>query len=201
MPTGHHREKAKTKLISKYRATLLLISVLHATLAPSSAGAEEQSQTGPYLGLGLGIASELFDDSGGIDYDPGLGLSLDVGYRFHPNIAVEGSCMYMKGIHSHDTDPYTDGDILTFSGNLKGYFTTQRLQPFLLFGVGVTRVRFDQGPATGKDTGASVQIGGGVDYYLVPGASISIKAAYVEATGKIGEWDHAIIGLGAQYRF
>jgi opacity protein-like surface antigen len=193
---------AKGKLNSKYPIAPLLSAILFFTLQYSSAQAQEQPATGPYIGLGMGIAVDRFDGlASGVDYDPGLGFVLNLGYRFHPNIAVEGSCEYFTGIHSDDLTPPSTGDILTFAANAKGYLSTRRTQPYILFGLGVTRVHFDEGPDRGKDVGVSLHIGGGLDYYLVPGVSFGIKAAYVAATGKIDDRDHVSIGLGAQYRF
>lgn len=164
----------------------------------SPAQAEEQSPTGLYLGLGLGIAVEQFNSS--VDFDPGLGFTLDVGYRFHPHFAVEGTCEYLKGIHGDDS-PATDIDALSFSGNIKGYLLKTRVQPYVVFGLGVTRMQIEKGPSSKKKVGITVRVGGGVDYYLIPGVSLGIKVVYVEATGKIQHKDHISIGLGAQYRF
>ena len=80
--------KEREKVKSKYRVGLLLCALLPALIHSSITRAQspEQSPTGPYIGLGLGIAADLFDDlPAGVDFDPGLGFTLDVGYRFHPN--------------------------------------------------------------------------------------------------------------------
>lgn len=154
------------------------------------------------MNLGLGIAVDRYNDlPPGVRFDPGLGFSLGIGYRFHPNLAVEGSVDFFEGIHSDDTTPSSEGDILTFAGSIKGYLSTRRLQPYVLVGLGVTRARIDEGPARYNRAGVSVLLGGGMDYYLLPGISLGIKVTYFEATGKIHDNDHIGIALGVQYRF
>lgn len=156
---------------------------------------------GLYLGLGLDLAVESFDKYDGRDFDTGVGFILSVGYRFHPNIAFEGSCEFMDHLDSKDFDPNLDASILAFNGNFKGYLTTQRVQPFVLLGMGITRFQFRRGGSKDNDVGVTAHFGGGIDYYLVPQVSIGITVAYVVTSGKIKQLDHTTIGMGAQYRF
>lgn len=157
---------------------------------------------GLYVGLGLDLAAESFDDfDSGQDFDTGIGFILTLGYRFHPNIAFEGVCEYLDRVDSDDFDPDIEASILAFHGNFKGYLSTTRFQPFVLIGMGVTRFRFEQGDDREDDVGVTGHFGGGVDYYVAPRISIGITAAYVATSGKIKDLDHSTIGLGAQYRF
>ena len=120
---------------------------------------------------------------------------------FHPNIAFEGSCEFLDHLDSNDFDPNLDASILAFNGNFKGYLTTQRVQPFVLLGIGITRFQFEQDGDKDDDVGVTAHFGGGLDYYLVPQVSIGLTVAYVVTSGKIEDLNHTTIGMGAQYRF
>ena len=187
------------------RATFLLSAgtvFAIALFAGAPVFAEGIPKMGFYAGLGLDLAVESFDDyPSGTDFETGLGFILTVGYRFHPNLAFEGSCEYLERLDSDDFDPDLEASILAFNGNFKGYLTTQRFQPFLLLGVGVTRFRFEQAGKKDDDVGITGHFGGGADYYLTPRISVGITATYVATSGKIKDHDHSTIGLGAQYRF
>jgi opacity protein-like surface antigen len=169
---------------------------------PAAASAQEIPKMGLYMGLGLDLAVEDFDDyDNGKGFDTGVGFLLTVGYRFHPNIAFEGSCEFMDHLDSNHPDPNLDASILAFNGNIKGYLTTLRVQPFVLLGAGITRFRFDQDGDKDDDVGVTAHFGGGLDYYVIPKVSIGITVTYVVTSGKINGLDHTTIGMGAQYRF
>jgi opacity protein-like surface antigen len=185
------------------RKKAIFITVWLGSLAiATSAMAQQESQLGFYAGLGLNLADEDFDDfSSDTEFDTGVGFLLTVGYRFHPNIAVEGSCEFLKHVDSNDLDPDLSTSILAFNGNFKGYLATQRVQPFVLIGAGVTRFQFQQGGRKDRDVGVTAHFGGGLDYYVVPKISIGMTVAYVVTSGKIKDLNHTTIGMGAQYRF
>lgn len=185
------------------RTRLLLQSVFAiATLATTPAFAEEIPKMGLYAGIGLDLVEESFDDfDKGTDFDTGIGFILTIGYRFHPNIAIEGVCEYVDRVDSKDFDPDLEASILAFHGNFKGYLTTTRFQPFVLVGMGVARFRFEQGTGRDDDAGVTGHFGGGFDYYVTPRISVGITAAYVATSGEIKDLHHSTIGLGAQYRF
>lgn len=177
----------------------LLAGVMLVALIPSLAAAFEIPKMGFYMGLGLDLAEESFDKrNNGKGIDTGVGFILTGGYRFHPNISIEGSVEYLKHLDSKTID----GNILAFNANFKGYLTTLRFQPFVLLGVGVTRFQFKpDGERRDSDVGLTAHFGGGVDYYLAPRVSVGITVAYVATSGSIHNLDHTTIGLGAQYRF
>ncbi len=184
------------------KAFLLLGVVVGLALLAATASAEQIPKTGYYIGLGLDLGVESFDDyDNGENFDTGVGLLVTVGYRFHPNIAFEGSCEYLDHLDSNDFSPDLDVNVLAFNANFKGYLSTQRLQPFVLLGTGITRFQFKQDGRKDNDVGVTAHFGGGFDYYLVPEVSIGMTVAYVVTSGKIEDLNHTTIGLGAQYRF
>ena len=180
----------------------VVAGVVATLLFGTTALAQQTPPMGPYVGLGLDLAVESFDKfSGDPDFDTGVGFILSVGYRFHPNIAFEGSCEFIDHLDSDDFNPSRDTSILAFNANLKGYLTTLRFQPFVLLGIGVTRFQVDRDGDKDNDAGVTAHFGGGFDYYVVPRISIGLTATYVVTSGKIEDLDHSTIGLGAQYRF
>lgn len=192
----------RTKIVTRFVVLANLLALLGSGLLPLRAAAENPPKMGLYAGLALDLAVESFDEfGGGSDFDTGVGFLLTVGYRFHPNIAFEGSCEFIDHLDSDDFDPTLNSTILAFNGNFKGYLTTRRFQPFVLLGVGITRFQFDQDGAKDNDVGLTAHFGGGFDYYVVPRISVGLTAAYVVTSGKIEDLDHTTIGLGAQYRF
>ncbi len=183
----------------------LLVAFLGAAallFLPLAAQAQNPPKMGPYLGLALDLVADSFDDYGGDpDFDTGVGFLLTAGYRFHPNIAFEGTVSFIDHIDSDDFDPTLNTTILSFNGNIKGYLTTLRFQPYVLLGLGVTRFQFDQDGNKDKDAGVSAQFGGGFDWYVTPRIALGFSGAYVVTTGKIEDLNHSTFGLGAQYRF
>ncbi len=168
-------------------------------LVPSVAAAFEVPKMGFYLGLGLDMAEERFDKlNHGKGFNTGVGFILTGGYRFHPNIAIEGSCEYLDHLDSKSLD----ASILAFNANVKGYLTTLRFQPFVLLGIGITRFQWKRDGGRNKDNvGLTAHFGGGIDYYIAPRISLGLTVAYVATSGSINNLDHTTIGLGAQYRF
>lgn len=181
------------------KALSLVAGAVFLALIPCVAASQETPKFGPYIGVGLDLAEESFERfHNGKGFDTGVGILLTGGYRFHPNIAVEAKCEYLLRLNSRDRDV----NILTFSGNVKGYLSAQRFQPFALLGLGITRIQIKpQGQGEASHVGMSAHFGGGFDYYLTPRVSVGITAIYVATTRNIGNLNHTTIGFGTQYRF
>ena len=176
-----------------------LVVCMVAILAwPSTAEAQDDyARTGPYLGVGLGLGFENFQGTGGLDIDTGIGVDAWGGYRFHPNIAAEAQVEYLDRF---DAGPLK-GNALTFTGNLKGYAMTGRVQPFAVVGVGVTRGEVEAFGGSVSETGFSSRFGGGVDLYISESVSVGATASYVLTTGDIDGFDYVSLVFGVQYRF
>jgi opacity protein-like surface antigen len=185
-------------VLNKRNLSLVSLVALLA-LCPSIAASEKIPKVGFYMGFGLNMAEESFARfNNGKSFDTGVGFVLNGGYRFHPNLAVEGMCEYMLGANSRTRDV----NILSFTANIKGYLTTTRFQPFVLLGIGTTRVRVKtDGQGESSHIGLGNHFGGGFDYYLTQRFSVGITAAYVVTTRSAGNFNHTTISLAAQYRF
>jgi len=169
---------------------------------PAPALAQHPPKMGPYVGLALDLVADSFDKyRGDPHFDTGVGFLFTAGYRFHPNIAAEGSVSFVDHLDSDDFEGTFETSVLAFNANVKGYLTTLRFQPFVLLGLGVTRFQFDEDGDKDKDAGISGQFGGGFDWYVAPRVSIGFAGVYVVTSEKIEDLNHSRFSLGAQYRF
>jgi opacity protein-like surface antigen len=179
--------------------SLGLALILIATAAPPAAAddAEDYARTGAYVGAGLALGWESYDGSPG-GFDTGIGFDAWGGYRFHPHFAGELEIEYVDRVDLGTLNT----DLLTFTGNLKGYLLTGRVQPFALVGIGVTRVGASVGGfGSGDEAGFGARFGGGIDFYVCENVSLGATASYVLATGDIDGFDYVSLVMGAQYRF
>ncbi len=175
---------------------------------PGSVQAEDDySRPGFYLGAGLGLGYEQFDDFGGVNVDTGFGFDAWAGYRMTPNLAAELQLEYIDRLDfSADLGPPFgvvdfEGNFLTFTGNLKTYLLTGSVQPFAVVGVGFLRAETEFLGISLSDTDFAARFGGGVDLYISPNLSLGTTASYVLGTGDIDGLDYVSLVLGAQYRF
>lgn len=179
--------------------SLGLVICMLATLAiPSAVEAQDDyGRTGVYIGGGMGFGFEQFEGTDGLNIGTGVGGDLWAGYRFHPNVAAE---LQLEYLDRFDLGPI-EGNALTFTGNLKGYLTTGRVQPFAVVGAGVTRAEFKLFGSSASETDFSARFGGGLDCYVTERVSLGAAASYVLTTGSIDGFDYVSLVFGAQYRF
>jgi opacity protein-like surface antigen len=179
--------------------SLGLALILIAMAAPPAAAerGEDYARTGPYLGAGLALGWEKFDGLPG-GFDTGVGFDAWGGYRFHPNFAGELELGYVDRVNLGALDT----SLLTFTGNLKAYLATGRVQPFAVVGIGVTRVGASlPGFGSGSEAAFGARFGGGLDFYVCENVSVGATASYVLATGDLDGFDYISLVMGAQYRF
>ena len=170
----------------------------------------EYTRPGGYIGLG---GSFVIDSSAISDLtENSMGITTRLGYRFTPNIALEGQFEWVDGFDI--TVAGVDVGRLeswSLTGNLKGLLMTGRIQPFGLIGMGVMRTRFvDFGaglPApfdqysNVTSSGFAMRFGGGVEFYATRNIVVSLDGSYVLPTGNVQDLDYGSIGFGAQWRF
>ena len=175
---------------------------------PASVQAEDDyDRPGFYLGAGLGLGFEQFDDFGGVDVDTGIGFDVWAGYRSTPDYAVELQLEYIDRLDfSADLGPPFgvvdfEGNFLTITGNLKWYLTTSWVQPFAVVGVGFLRAELEALGISIVDTDFAARFGGGIDFYTSPNLSLGTTASYVLTTGSVDGADYVSLVLAFQYRF
>ncbi len=203
------------------RITLLVLSLASLVLAPL-ASAEEQRTEGMYVGGGFAMAFEQFKnlDEFGLpswvdieSIDHALGFDIWAGYRMGPHAAVEAQFSYLEGFDadiggragSYQVDFAVDLELLSGTAHLKLYPFEGFLEPFVLGGVGVTRIEGDLGGDSEDDIYAIFLVGGGVDVYVFERTALVVGANYVFTSG---DFDGAEVNpnmvtfkVGIQHRF
>ncbi len=128
---------------------------------PAGAQAEDDySRPGFYLGAGLGLGFEQFDGFGGVDVDTGVGFDAWAGYRWGPHLAAELQLEYIDrfDLSIGGVDVF-ELETLAFTGNLKGYLMTGRVQPFAVLGIGLLWAELETLGASASDTVFAVRFG------------------------------------------
>ena len=181
-------------------AALMLIAVSAQAQQP------DYARTGVYIGAGVGPGFEAFDDFFDLlDFDTGFVVDGWLGYRVHPNIAIEAQLEYSR-YESDAIGPFDlDLNLLTFTTNLKCYVATGQIQPFALVGIGVMNAELDiDGPGfdrTISESDLAARFGGGVDYWVTESISLGLTTSYILTTGDVEDLDYISLALGIQYRF
>ena len=195
-------------------ALKLLIAIGVSLMLLSPAFGEESSRysrSGFYLGVGGLYGIEDFDNTGGLEFDNGPGFNFRLGYRLHPNIAIEAMG---ERIDAFDLDLSGSGisgsgkgEINTWTGTLNGklFALTERFQPYGLLGIGAMRAEAKAsgpgGRAKNDETDLAFRFGGGLDSYLTENWLINLGISYVHPTGDVDDVNYLSLGGGIQYRF
>ncbi len=179
---------------------------LASTCPVAAQDGEEFGGTGFYLAALAAYSFENFDtDATGINVRNARGFDLRIGYRAHPNLAIEGSFQ-----HYRDRELQPPGgpsvDLLSwgFWMNVKLYALTGRVQPYALIGPGV--MHLDAGRSgllrTSRDDNGFAPRGGlGFDAFITRNIAATLEASYVFTTFDIEDKDHIPVVLGLTYRF
>ena len=191
---------------------LALLLALPLAAAADDSGAN-YARSGWYLGAGGVGASFLSGEKelesrfgvSDADIDSGLGFNLRAGYRGHEHLGVEVAFELMNDVDFDLSDGDSDGlDTWTLMALTKPYLLTGRVQPFVLAGLGVMRVKVPDvasgGPSL-SSTQFAVRFGGGADFYLTEHVVVELGMDYVLPTGDISDFDYLAFGLGLKYRF
>ncbi len=184
---------------------------------PTQATQPDYAATGPYLGVGAAFAWDNFDRLGRLDPDMAYGIDAWGGYRFLSFLAAELQVEYLNGFDDHyeinllpdiiNGSPLllarveVEGEVVTFTGNLKAYLPLGRFQPFVLAGVGQGHVELDYGWREFSETAFAARFGGGFDLYVTDALALQLSSSYVLQTGDLDGLDYVSLIAGLQYRF
>ena len=139
-----------------------------------------------------------------VEVDPSFGLSGRVGARITPHLALEAHYEWMEDFEtSVDGTEIAETQTQTFTGDVKGYLATGRVQPYLSAGIGVLSAKSDDPVTTFQktDTDFAARFGGGVDFYLSENVGLSLDSSYVVPTGDVEDLDYVSLGAGVFFRF
>lgn len=164
----------------------------------SAAHAQDFARIGTYGQLN-GVASiDNFDGVPSSAFDTAIGVSARLGYRFNPNLAVEGQVEYSGDFACCGAD--LTATVVTL--NARYYLMTERVQPYVMAGLGGAFGSFDApGFGSADDSGFAIKFGGGLDYYLSESWGLTGEFAYNIGTGDMDNFDYFGIGWGAFVRF
>ena len=180
-------------------ALMAMIGV--ATQAQAERQAEDDfSSPGLYAGLGFAVGFENFDP-GFIDMGTPVGFDSWLGYRVIPNLAAELELGYLNGFEPDGVPSSAGLDVLAFTGNLKAYLLTGRVQPFVLVGIGLTDFIVSAPGLSEHETDFAARFGGGIDVYLTESFALQVKTSYMLTTRDLDGLDYVDLTFGGQIRF
>ncbi len=81
--------------------------------------------------------------------------------------------------------------------NGKLHLMTGRIQPFLMYGLGVMRVA---GNGV-SDTDFAMRGGGGLDFWVTENIAVGAETEYVVPISNVRHFDYISVGLAMKYRF
>ncbi len=185
----------------------LALAVTLIALVAAPAGAEQgadYARSGAYVGGGLAVAIADIDNRAFTsDFDTGIGFDAYAGYRISPHFATELEIEYVDRVNISGGTIGPKGNLMAFTGNVKGYILTGRFQPFALAGLGLNWAGggLNQSKIHKDQSGLGFRFGAGFDYYLDENWSLGSTASYVLGTGNVKNMDWWSVVMGAQYRF
>lgn len=211
----------RMRVVSRY---WIVIASLALPLGAASAESDSESfydYTGLYLQSG--VAAGFFEaHKGKVDFDPGVGIAVAVGYR--PNAYLAGQMDFVY-IFEADTDDFTKLDRIElgetddskslgyyeFSFNLKGYplgyfevsTVPDWIQPYVKVGFGFADIEV----GSLDEVGFLFRFDTGVDFMITDRLGVYLDGGYTVITKMVSEDDSTILdgrghlGLGALVRF
>ncbi len=175
-------------------------------------GDGDYGRSGLYVGGGIvgGFTTRLegqLTEIPGVDnveVDPSFGLAGRLGARITPHLALEAHYEWMEDFEtSVDGTEIAETRTQALTGDVKGYLSTGRVQPYLSAGLGFLHAKSDDPVTTFQktDTDFAARFGGGVDFYLSENIGLSLDTSYVVPTGDVEDLDYVSVGAGVFFRF
>ena len=139
------------------------------------------SRNGAYITGGVGLIGSG-TSAENVDLSDGTGLGIGVGYRFTPQLAVEGGLLL--GQYNVQTGEDTDNtnqeeaSLLGATLNLKYFMPIQgnRVEGYGQIGLGTLRI---ENLGDSEVDGTIVELGGGIDYRVSKEFAVGAKVGYM----------------------
>ena len=173
------------------RTTGILFAAMLAVIG-EGAFAQDFDRPGAYGALNGVTSIETIDNDGVTEV--GTGVSGRLGYRLSPQLAVEGQADWSGDFAEGGLDVTST----TITGNLKYYLAQEKVQPYLLAGIGV---QIADTNFTSSESAFVARVGGGLDFYLSERFGLLGEVAYNIPTGDLDGFDYLSVGWGVFYRF
>ncbi len=164
-------------------------------------------RTGLFVGGGAFWAPEAFDDTGSTQVDNSKGAMGRLGYRVHSRIALDVRFDWIDDfdLRNQVAEGSLDGKAIT--GNVRFFFLTQRIQPWIGVGGGAIRTELNGRTRDGTqriddtETDAIFRFAGGFDVYMTPNLALTLEAAYATVAGDRDSVRYGQLGAGLDFRF
>ena len=190
-----------------------LVLALGASLAHAKG---EYSRPGPHASLQVVFAVPTWEDTlrgqlavaapaaAPADLSMSGGIDLRVGYRFHERVAAEMGFDWVSayGISQLGVDTGEAANWMYYV-DAKLFLATEKLQPFLLLGMGAYHLDYAvRGTPVFLDaTSFSPRLGGGVDYHIDYRFGLTAELDYVIGTRQLVNRDRVTVSVGAFFRY
>ena len=168
------------------------ISLAAGLVLAGAASAQDFARPGAYASLSGVTSIETIDADGRTDV--GTGVSGRLGYRFSPQLALEGQADWSGDFAEGPFDLTST----TVTLNAKYYLAQRQVQPYLLAGIGA---QIADTNLSRSESAFAARVGGGLDFYLNERLGLLAEAAYVIPTGDLDGFDYVSVGWGVFYRF
>ena len=208
--------------VNKFVQLFLVLSIALLFVFPAFAeGDADYTRSGLYGGVGiLGASFRTLDDQianqieplgyGATEIDPALGFELYLGYRLHPNFAVEAELEVIPEFDIDSDNPASAGTLaeteaLTASVAAHLILPLGSWQPYVTAGIGVMNAEVKDTLSLGgvekDETDLVGRFGGGLDFYFTEHIVGRVSIDYYIPGDKLHELDYVSYGAGIQYRF
>ncbi len=166
---------------------------------------EEFDKTGWYLGVaGVYAIQDIKNQNkedpdtgfGPFDYNDELGANFRAGYRVLPRLGFEVQLEWVPW-----EDDKTEGnDIDTYAStfNVRAYFMTGRVQPYLLLGAGGMAAEYDK---SSDEWDFILRSGGGIDVMITDSIAAMMEVTYLAGFEDVQDLDYTSLTWGLMYRF
>ena len=146
---------------------------------------------------------ETFDLPSTVQADNGVGFNFRYGKRVAPHFSVEAAFDWIGGFDLDAAPLAGSVDIWTLGANVKAFLLTDRVQPFLLVGMGGLFVSGGNPIPDIRDDGAGFmgRFGLGLDVYITERLGVSLESAYVLPTGRANNYNNITVSWSVFYRF
>ncbi|HET7824041.1 MAG TPA: outer membrane beta-barrel protein [Anaeromyxobacter sp.] len=182
-----------------------------AIAAPVVSRGQEVHGPDTYLVGKLGVISPQHDDLQG--FDTGLAFEADLGFRVHPNLALEAGIGYWRstgsqsGIVAPGVFVTADAEIsaIPVTLSLKGILPVGKLDVFGLAGAGMYFVSGSvtvrggvSGHASDSGNAFGMHLGGGIAGHVTPQATLGVEVRYIFAKVRMFDANNGLDSFIAQ---
>ncbi|MEW6746527.1 MAG: outer membrane beta-barrel protein [Planctomycetota bacterium] len=188
----------------------LVIAFVSLCTAAACSRTRELSKQHVYLSAGYARAFENFDvrdaDGGQATVDDSYGGLVRMGWRFHPYFSTEFDVEYLTDfdIESDTGDRAGSVSTMLYTVNLKGYLSTQRLQPYGLLAAGIMDVNGSGSvklEGQSHDSDVVFKYGVGLDVSLSDRFGVFGELLWTDPMGEISDLAFSQFAAGILYRF